>query len=177
VIRSVVRSVVVAVAAAALLAGCGTPEAGAAATIGGRRISVQAVQSATEDIQKLYGPNQPVPQSSVLFLLAAAPYLQAEAVKLNAGASLDDARATFGEAVPHPSQAALTVIQANLVIAKLQKVGSEQASPALKQVTDALVRDKLTVNPRYGTFDPERGIESVQPNWLVTPAAPAPAAS
>jgi hypothetical protein len=173
--RSVLRSVVVVAAAAVLVAGCGTPEAGAAATVGDRRISVSEVQSATADIQKLYGPNQPVPQSSVLFLLAAAPYLQSAATKINAGASLDEARATFGDKVPHPSQAALQVIQANLVISNLQNLGQERAAPALQDVTQALVHDKLNVNPRYGSFDPQKGIEPVQPNWLSRSAVPTPA--
>jgi len=175
--RSLLRSVLVAGVAVTLVSGCGTPEAGSAATVGSRRISVQDVQSATADIQALYGPEQPVPQQSVLFLMAAAPYLETAAIKLQAGASIDDARTVFGTKVAHPSQAALQVIQANVIIANLQKLGNEQAGPALQEVTDSLQRDKLSVNPRYGTFDPQTGIKQVQPNWLPTPppsATPAP---
>ena len=167
--RSVLRSVLMAGVAVALVSACGTPEAGSAATVGSRRISVHDLQSATADIQALYGPDQPVPQQSVLFLMAAAPYLETAATKVQAGASLDDARNVFGTKVPNPSPAALEVIQANVIIANLQKLGTDKAGPALQEVTESLVRDKISVNPRYGTFDPENGIKQVQPNWLPTP--------
>jgi len=168
--RSALRSVVVAGVAAVLMSGCGTPEAGSAATVGGRRISVQDVQTATTEIQQLYGPDQPVPQRSVLFLLAAAPYLETIGTKLQAGATDDDARKAFADKIAHPSQAAISVIRANATLNNLSSAGGDQASKALAEITQDLARDKFTVNPRYGTFDPERGsLLPEQPNWLPTP--------
>jgi hypothetical protein len=169
--RTVLRSVVVTSAVAVLMAGCGTPEAGSAATIGSRRISVHDVQSATADIQTLYGPDQPVPQRSVLYLLAAAPFIQSIASRSNAGTSVDDARQTFASKVSNPSPAALTVIQANTSLGKLDQLGGTQTTQLLREVTQDLSHAGFTVNPRYGTFDPTRGtLMQSQPNWLPTPS-------
>jgi hypothetical protein len=169
--RMGIRALLVAGAVAALTAGCGSTEAGSAATVGDRRISVQELQTATNDIQKLYGPNQPVPQRSVLFLLAAAPYLEAIAVPEDAGASLSDARKVFGETVPNPSHAALVVMQANTTLGNLDQLGNDKTTQALQQVSKSLADDHFTVNPRYGEFDPTRGsLLPEQPNWLPTPS-------
>lgn len=170
--RTVLRTVVATAAATLLLAGCGTPEAGAAATVGGRRISVQDVQTATAQIQQMYGPDQPVPQRSVLYLLAAAPYIQDIAVRDQAGTSLDDARQAFGDKVRDPSEAALTVVQANMALGRLDDLGNGKTEAALQEVTKDLARDHFTVSPRYGTFDAQRGsLLPDQPNWLPTPSA------
>jgi hypothetical protein len=173
--RSVLRSVVVTGAAAVVLAACGTPGAGAAATVGGRRISVDDVQAATADIQALYGQNQPVPQRAVLYLLAAAPYIEQVATRRGAGTSPDEARKLFADRAPSmtPSEAALTVLEANNSLGKLDQLGAAATQDALAEVTRDLARDHLTVNPRYGSFDPQRGtLLPDQPNWL--PAATAP---
>jgi hypothetical protein len=173
VIRTVLRTGLATAAATVLMAGCGAvPEAGAAATVGDRRISVQEVQTATADIQKMYGPDQPVPQRSVLYLLAAAPYIQEIATRDRAGTSLDDARKAFGDKVRNPAEASLVVVQANLALGRLDELGSGKTEQALMEVTKDLARDDFTVSPRYGTFDAQRGsLLPDQPNWLPTPSA------
>ncbi|HEY6793356.1 MAG TPA: hypothetical protein VI248_01595 [Kineosporiaceae bacterium] len=178
--RSVLRTVVVTGVAALVLAGCGTPEAGAAATVGGRRISVADVQSATSDVQTLYGQNQPVSQRAVLYLLAAAPYIQEVATRRGAGTSPDEARRIFTQKDPKltPSDAAVTVLQANGSLGKLDQLGPTATQEALSEVTKELAHDHLTVSPRYGTFDPQRGtLLPDQPNWLPTTATPSPTPS
>jgi hypothetical protein len=177
VLRSVMVTMTVSAAVAALTAGCGTPEAGAAATVDGRRISIGDVQAATTDIQAYYGPAQPVAQTAVLYLLAAAPYIDDITSQYRTGASVDDARAFFAGKVAHPSSAALTVIRANLGIRRLDSVSQPQAEQALMEVNRDLVRDGFTVNPRYGTFDPAQGsIQLTNPDWLTqTASTPSPA--
>ena len=175
--RTVLRTVLATGVAAALLSGCGTPEAGSAATVGDRRISVSDVQSATADIQAVFGPDQPVPQRNVLFLLAAAPYIEDAASRSGAGVSLDDARTQFANKVADPSRAALVVIQANASLSRLDQLGQGRTQQVLVEITQCLAKDGFTVNPRYGTFDPQRGtMLSDQPNWLPTPSpTPTPA--
>jgi hypothetical protein len=178
--RTVLRSVLVSGVAALVLAGCGTPEAGAAATVGGRRLSVADVQSATAQIQSLYGQNQPVSQRAVLYLLAAAPYIQDVATRQGAGSSADEARRIFTSKDPNltPSPAALAVLQANESLGKLDQFGPTATQNALGEVTRDLARDHFTVNPRYGTFDQNRGtLLPEQPNWLPVTATPSPAPS
>ena len=183
--RTVLRSVVVAGVVAGLTAACGTPSAGSAATVGGRRISIQDVQNATEDLQALLGPTQPVPQSIVLYLLAAAPYIQKNAAQLGVGVSLDDARAEFVQnKVPHPSSAAVQVIQANEIVGRVKQADSQAGNALLAQVSLDLHRDGMTANPRYGSFDYTHGrIAPDVPDWLPASSAaasaspsPAPAA-
>jgi hypothetical protein len=176
--RTVLRSVLVTTAVAVLMAGCGTPEAGSAATVAGRRIPVSDVQSATTDIQALYGPDQPVPQRSVVYLLAAAPYIQQVATRFRAGASTDDALAVFSGKVAHPSTAALTVIQANTSVSRISDLGQQQSVQALTEVNADLKRDGFTVNPRYGTFDPTRGSIGLETqDWITETATPTPTPS
>lgn len=173
--RTGIRTLLVAGVLAGLLTGCGSTQAGAAATVGNRRISVADVQSATTDVQTLFGPTQPVSQTMVLFLLAAAPYVEDVAGRAGVGASDDDARRVFGTKVQHPSPAGLAVMRVNSSIEKLGQLDQAAGQQALSEVTRNLVRDHLKVNPRYGRFDPQRGrLLPDQPNWLPTPS---PAAS
>lgn len=171
--RTVLRTLLLTAAASVLMAGCGVvPQAGAAATVADRRISVQDVQTATTQIQQMYGPDQPVPQRSVLYLLAAAPYIQDIAAREKAGTSLDDARRAFGDKVTDPAPASLVVVQANLALGRLDDLGNGKTEQALMEVTKDLARDHFTVSPRYGTFDAQRGsLLPDQPNWLPTPSA------
>jgi hypothetical protein len=178
--RTVLRSVLVSGLAALVLAGCGAAEAGAAATVGGRRVTVGDLQSATADIQALYGQNQPVSQRAVLYLLAAAPYIQDVATLRGAGSSVDEARKIFTAKNPNlsPSPSSLTVLQANESLGKLDQLGAEATQQALAEVTQDLARGHFTVNPRYGTFDPQRGtLLPDQPNWLPATATPSPTPS
>jgi hypothetical protein len=165
--RTLLRGLLVATGVAVLLAGCGTTEAGAAAVVGGRRISVSEVQSATVDVQTLFGPQVPVSQRQVLYLLAAAPYIQDIATRYRVGASSDDALAVMAGKVANPSQAGIEVVRANYSLTLLQQLSQDQYDQVMAQVAKQLQQAGFTVNPRYGSFDPQRGgIAVLQPNWL-----------
>lgn len=166
--RTVTRSLLVSIALAAILAGCGSTTAGSAAVVGDRRISVSDVQSATVDAQTWVGDGTQISQTQVLYLLAIAPYVQEIAVRNGAGATVDEARQTLATRVPNPSDAAVTVIRANISLTELQQqFGQEQTAQVLSEVTERLASDGFSVNPRFGDFDPASGrITPIQPNWL-----------
>jgi hypothetical protein len=158
----------------ALIAGCGTPQAGSAAVVGNRRISVSDLQSATVDAQAFVGPSVAVTQRQVLYLLAASPFIEQIADRFGVGVSPDDARAAMAQSVPHPSSSGLAVIQANEALLAVQQLGNQEASLANTAITQGLVADKFTVNPRYGSFDTAIGrIAPIQPDWqpTTTPSA------
>jgi hypothetical protein len=180
VIRTRIRTLVVATGVVALLAGCGTPEAGSAAVVGNRRISVSDLQAATVDAQAFVGPSVPVSQRQVLYLLAASPYIEQLADRFGVGVSTDDARAAMAQTVPHPSAAGLKVVQANEALLAVQQLGDQQTSVANAIITKGLVSEGFSVNPRYGIFNTSIGrVAPIQPNWQPTPSpsATAPAAT
>jgi hypothetical protein len=188
VIRTRIRTLVVATGVVVLMAGCGTPQAGSAAVVGSRRISVSDLQAATSDAQ-IYVDAQTqaqgaaattVSQSQVLYLLAAQPYIQDLATQDGVGVSPDDARSSLKSwKVPNPSSAGVQVIQANQALAAVQQLGQTQAQQANDAITKSLAAAGFEVNPRYGSYDKQKGrIGASQPNWLPTPSAtPNPAAS
>jgi hypothetical protein len=166
--RTVTRNLLVSIGVAALLAGCGSATAGSAAVVGGRRISVSDVQSATVDAQTWVGDGTQISQTQVLYLLAIAPYIQEISTRYGSGASVEEARTALVTRVPHPSDAAITVIRANISLTDLQsRLGEQQTAQVLGEATKRLSADGFTVNPRFGDFDPTTGrIAPILPNWL-----------
>jgi hypothetical protein len=173
-----------AVALALVLAGCGTREAGAAAVVGGRRVSVADVQHAYQDIVAVVGPDQGVTQSDILNLLILEPYLVDAAAAEGRGVSPDDARLDLkaaGATDPGKlSAAALEVWRASLASTALQ---NDRPQAEIRTTYEGISRNLKSVgvhvNPRYGagidfsnlTIRPE------QPNWLPTKPAATAAAS
>lgn len=168
-----------AVAAALTASGCGTMQAGAAAVVGGRRISVAELQQATTDIESAInaqaatnGAKQTVSQAKVLWLLVLEPYVVKAAGDAGVGVSDDEARAQFVEAkVAKPSQAAVDVIRASTA---LQQLEAGRKTQELEVVAEQLHKTKIEVNPRYGKFDLEQGaVVPTSPDWLAQPSGPA----
>ena len=186
-IRTRIRTLLVATSAAALLAGCGTMHAGSAAVVGDRRISVEDLQSATKDAQAFVdaqaqaqnAQRQVVSQSQVLYLLAALPYIQELATKDGVGASESDAKAALAQwNVRNPSRAGILVVQANEGLSNIQQLSDQKAAEADASITKSLLADHVEISPRYGTFDPKVGrILQARPNWLPTPSPSAAAGS
>ncbi|MDQ1286974.1 MAG: hypothetical protein QG622_539 [Actinomycetota bacterium] len=175
--RTASRNLLVAIAATALLAGCGSVDAGAAAVVGDRRISVTEVQTATADAHAL---GAQIDQSQILYMLAISPFVQEIAARYNATASPDEARKELGNKVKNPSKGLLSVIRAEISAGRIQN----QAGPQMMQQAVAEANQKLdtagfTVNPRFGEFDPKtRKFSPTKVNWLVdtkADLAPAPA--
>ena len=101
------RATAVALAAGLLLLpmlrACGTRQAGAAAVIDDRRITVDDVQMSTQQIRNLQGAEE-VTQDQVLLLLLAEPYAVDAASKANVGVSESDARTALEGSVSDPTR-------------------------------------------------------------------------
>jgi hypothetical protein len=192
----VIRPAAVALAAALLLtpltAACGT-QAGAAAVVGDRRITVGELQTATSEVRSIVQDPSQVTQQLVLGWLIANPYVLQVAAEQGRGVSTQDAQGFFtrsnftnASGGTTPSESALAAVQSAYA---LQLLTGQDASPqAAKAAVDEVLADlraaDVDVNPRYGTFD-YRWDEQTQsftltprsPNWLEPRQAPAPAAA
>jgi curli biogenesis system outer membrane secretion channel CsgG len=170
---------VVAALAAALLAGCGSTQAGAAAVVGDRRISESDLQSAMADISTLFKSGQAPTSRQVLTWLVVAPYVQQLASQNRVGVSVADAREIFTSNgfTGTPSPAAVEAVRGVVGLNSLAGQRSSLSQQAQQQAQLTLVKElsevTVTVSPRFGgTFDPRTlQIGAVTPDWLPTPSA------
>ena len=169
-IRPLAQAVVAAaLALPALVAGCGTSAAGTAAVVDGRRVTEADVQRATAEIQAFVGPQTAVRQQTVLLFLIASPDLVNAAAGIGKGVSRNDAEVQLATGIQHPSEATVTVWQASRAFAAIRDQAALQ-----QQVTQRVEAHAITVNPRYGTFDPSKLIFTRdRQNWIVTSSASA----
>ena len=162
----------IAVPVALLVAGCGTPQAGAAAVVGDRRIPVSLVQEAYRDITVLVGQDLQATQADMLTFLIIEPYLAEAAAEAGQGISEDDARQVFAEVedrLPNPSAGALQVARAVAARERIQTtLEPEQAQQVFESVVAEIREDTVEVNPRYGgDFDySQLVIVPGQDDWL-----------
>jgi hypothetical protein len=174
--------VAIAVPVALLVSGCGTPQAGAAAVVGDRRIPVSTVQEAYRDITVLVGQDLQATQADMLTFLIIEPYLTKAAAEVGQGVSEDDAKQVFAEVkdrLPNPSPGALQVARAVAARERIQStLEAEQAQQVFESVVAEIRKDKVEVNPRYGGgFDySQLVIVPGQDDWLQQ-ATPSPSAT
>ena len=154
------RTTALALAGVLALSACsGTSSAETAAVVDGRVITEQQVRVATEQINAAFKPEQPLTAAQTLTLLIRAPYINKAAADAGLAQSESAARAApqFKNLTESPDEATVEV--------------DDAGRQKLTQVFAAL---DMTINPRYGTFDPEQAaIVGDRPNWIV----PAPSAS
>ncbi len=171
-------------AIAVTLSGCGTSQAGAAAVIGDRRISVASVQAGYQDILPLVGQDAGVSQAQILNLLILEPYLTQAAAALGKGVSDQDAKLDISSSgtvkAADLSHAGVEVWRANLANTALQADrSSADITATYSGIEKQLKSAGVHINPRYGsgidytTFT----ITQSSPNWLKETAAPTPAAT
>ncbi len=159
------RSVTVLVALSGTLALTGCGEADVAATVDGRVISEAAVKVATSEVNKV--ATQPFTAAQVLQQLINAPFVLKAAADVGKGQSEAAARSILA-VVEDPSPEALTVVRAVVAQNALQADPST-GQKAYDQFVAAVKAAKITVNPRYGHFDPESlGLAPSTPNWIAT---------
>jgi peptidyl-prolyl cis-trans isomerase SurA len=189
-------AVALAVAVGPVLAGCGTNQAGAAAIVGDQRISVSELQTATTELKRLVQDPSQITQELVLGWLIANPAAVQVATQKGQAVSRDDALRFFSQANfrngsggTTPSDAAVTAVQTayTLQILAGQDVDQATAKANVDQVIADLKAEKVTVNPRYGTFDyawdaqtQSFTLSPSKVNWIATPSAtptPQPSAS
>lgn len=160
-----------ALGAALALSACGA-QPGAAAIVGGRVISDHDVQTAaTETNRGIPGMNTKLTSADTLVSLILAPYVLEAARNGGHGISDSQARSVLSK-LPNPSDATLEFVRTQLAIQSLTQADQQS-------ILEKLSTQKITVNPRYGTFDAARLRLNGQaePNWIKPEATPAPAPS
>jgi hypothetical protein len=146
-------------AGALVLSGCGTTDT--AAVVDGRVISEQAIQTASTQYNEQFKPQQPLTTDSVLNWLIWSPSLLAEAKAAGQAQSQAQALAMLAN-ITDPDPATVELVQAQNALNAIRN-----DSDASKKVLARIGKLTVTVNPRYGTFDPQSGLLSASvPNWL-----------
>jgi hypothetical protein len=161
--RSLRRATAAAITGGALvLGGCGgVGGADVAARVNGHVISEDAARTTAQQINAAFDLQEPLTTGQAATWLVKAPFILDVA---NAkGQPVTDATARQSLAKVDPSADTVEVVKANFALYQMQ-----QSDPALIDTVIAdLQRAKITVNPRYGRFDPT-SLEMVPmtPNWI-----------
>jgi hypothetical protein len=141
------------------VSGCGAQQPSAAAIVNDTVISDQDVQSVSNQLNKLATDGQQLRTSDALLSLILAPYVLAEAKRVGKTVSVSQARQVIAK-VSDPSPSTMQFVQMQLEIQRL-----DQASKTL--IVNEVSKVKITVNPRYGVFDPKQiALTAVSPNWI-----------
>lgn len=175
---TIIRRVPILAAAAAValtVGACSPAEAGAAAVVGGRRVTNDQLQQALDglragnpDFAQVQGLDR-----LVLFDLLAEPILTKAAKDAGLGVSPSEAQAALPK-TPGANENALAALQAQIALNKLTQ---GQKGEVLAGVSSALTKAGVKVSPRFGRFDAKTlSIVNAAPNWLPTPA-PTPTAT
>ena len=141
------------------VSGCGAQQPSAAAIVNDTVISDQDVQSVSNQLNKLATDGQQLKTSDALLSLILAPYVLAEAKRVGKTVSDSQARQVIAK-VTDPSPSTIQFVQMQLEIQ-----GLDQASKT--SIVNQLGKAKITVNPRYGTFDAKQvTLTPITPNWF-----------
>jgi hypothetical protein len=147
------------------LSACGTQQTGAAAIVNGTPISEQDVQTVAVQLNALPQVQQKLTPNVVLLNLILAPYVLAEADRSGKGVPDAEARKVVAK-VPNPTQATMDFVRMQMAIPSLSQASKTAILATLGKV-------KVTVNPRYGTFDVQQAaILPTSPNWIKPGATP-----
>lgn len=159
--RSVRRSgtvaAVSAVLAAGLLAGCSAVP-GTAAVVDGRTISQSELVTATDQLANVLNGAD---ASTVLLALVLAPDVLAAAAEQGAAISADTAVETMDSIVeqtggPETEWSDASVLVVRMILAGQTVQGLPGGPEALTAAEEEALSGDVTVNPRYGTLDPEQ---------------------
>jgi len=141
------------------VSGCGAQQSSAAAIVNDTVISDQDVQSVSNQLNKLATDGRQLKTSDALLSLILAPYVVAEAKRVGKTVSGSQARQVIAK-VTDPSPSTIQFVQMQLEIQ-----GLDQASKTA--IVNQLGKAKITVNPRYGTFDAKQvSLTPITPNWF-----------
>lgn len=143
------------------LSACGAQEAGAAAIVNGVVVRDQDVQIVSNQLNVLIPDGQQkLSPSDILYVLILAPYVSDEAKRVKKTVSSSEARKAIPAKVADPSPATVEFVRMNLATQRLDPTSGPF-------IVSRLRKAKITVNPRYGTFDAEKlVITSASPNWI-----------
>jgi hypothetical protein len=148
------------------LSACGAQEAGAAAIVDGRSISDQDVQTVSDQLNAIAPGGQKISTREALFSLILAPYVRDEAARTGKTVSASEALKAI-EGVVDPAPATIEFVEMRLAV---QQIGDASKTSIVSKLRKA----KISVNPRYGTFDAkEIALNPTSPNWIKA-TAPSP---
>jgi parvulin-like peptidyl-prolyl isomerase len=149
-----------------VLSACGAQQVGAAAIVNGTAISDKDVQSVALQLNTLAQGQAKLTSSTVLLSLIVAPYVLAEAKRT--GKSVSDSQVLKVIAgVPEPSQSTMDFVRMQLSLQSLSQASKFSILTKLTMV-------KISVNPRYGTFDAKQiALQPISPDWIKASAASA----
>jgi hypothetical protein len=157
--RGRVVAAAIGAAAAVAVAGCsGVGGTDTAAIVDGNVITEKEAQEAADQINEAFQLQQPLTTGDTVASLITAPYVIDAASRSGHPQSEAAARQALS-AIEDPSDATIELVRANAAFQSLSPQDHEQI---LKQISEA----DLTVNPRYGTFDPSRGMVQTTPDWI-----------
>lgn len=146
--------------AAVALSGCGA-QPGAAAIVNDRVISNHDAQVAADQTNAAVpGLQQKLTPANTLVSLILAPYVLAKASASGHGVSVSQAEQILAK-VPNPAASTVEFVRTQLALQSL--------SPQDQQaILDEVGKAKITVSPRYGTFDPKKLAldTNARPNWI-----------
>ncbi len=153
-----------AAAATLTLGACGaSPGPGVAAVSDGQVVHESDLDSIAQDFGKVPGAQAPS-RTEMVSLLVARPYVMQV---LGANAITEEGvRQLLSKELPDVSPATVRYIQAASSQQRL-----DQATAA--KVQKAMAAGDIKVDPRYGQFDPGKGLVPATENWLVPSGASA----
>jgi hypothetical protein len=142
-----------------VLSACGTQQVGAAAIVNGTAISDNDVQNVSLQLNTLAQGQAKLTASTVLLSLIVAPFVLAEARRT--GKSVSDSQVLkVINAVKTPSPSTMEFVRMQLALGSLT-----EASKA--SILSKLGTAKITVSPRYGTFDAKQiALRPLSPDWI-----------
>jgi hypothetical protein len=154
----VLRGLVVVVAAALALTLSGCATANTAAVVNGQRISERDAQEAARQIQEAQ-PDSTITTPDAVAALIMAQFINEVADGAGKGLSDSAARAAI-PGIANPSPATLSLVRSSLAWNQMTDTEHTQA-------VDAASKAQITINPRYGTFDPKQvRFDQSKPNWI-----------
>jgi len=149
-----------------VLSACGAQQLGAAAIVNGTAISDKDVQTVALQLNTLAQGQAKITPSTVLLTLIVAPYVLAEAKRSGKSVSDSQVLKVIGK-VPGLSPSTMDFVRMQL--------GLQSLSEASKfSILAKLATAKISVNPRYGTFDAKQiALQPISPDWIKASAASA----
>ncbi len=166
---------VLALGAALATAGCGVTSAGRAAVVDGSVISETEVQDATRELNALEPAlfETELRTSDTLGLLIQARSLNEMLEGKGAVVSESVGRQlTTSRGLEEPSEGALEIVRLATAITSAGQAG-KLTNEDFEQALAATGERDVTVNPRYGSFDPQTAtIQLTQPGWITSATAP-----
>ncbi len=156
-------------AAALLTTACGTTQPGAAATVGDRVISEAELTTAVEELNAAGVSQDKLTPAIVLPYLIMEPSVVDFTTSQGGGDPMDAARQFLRtKGLADPADSTVRVMSSATIVQEVMGAGGAAAD----ELASVIAKSKVSVNPRYGSFDatnPLRLVNSL-PAWIVAPS-------